>query len=48
MRLRLGPRRPRNYQVNVAVARDGTKAVITAQNNPTISDDGVAERIYCA
>jgi D-alanyl-D-alanine carboxypeptidase len=37
-----------SYTVNVAVARDGSKAVITAQNNPAISDDGVPERLYCS
>jgi D-alanyl-D-alanine carboxypeptidase len=36
-----------SYSVNVAVARDGSKAVITAQNNPTLGD-GVAERLYCS
>jgi D-alanyl-D-alanine carboxypeptidase len=37
-----------SYSVNVAVARDGSKAVITAQNNPSLGDDeGVNERLYC-
>jgi D-alanyl-D-alanine carboxypeptidase len=37
------------YAVNVAVARDGSKAVITALNNPSLGgNDGGAERLYCA
>jgi D-alanyl-D-alanine carboxypeptidase len=37
------------YAVNVAVARDGSKAVVTALNNPALGgDDGGAERLYCA
>jgi hypothetical protein len=32
--------------VNVVVAGDGSKAVITAQNNPRIDDHDVAERLY--
>ena len=35
-----------SYSVNVAVTRDGSKAVITAQNNPSLAED-VAERMYC-
>jgi hypothetical protein len=34
--------------VNVVVAGDGSKAVITAQNNPTIDEDDVPERLYCS
>jgi D-alanyl-D-alanine carboxypeptidase len=37
-----------SYSVNVVVARDGSKAVITAQNNPTLGDDRSAERMYCS
>jgi hypothetical protein len=37
-----------SHTVNVAVARDGSKAVVTAQNNPGLSDDGVSERLYCS
>jgi len=37
-----------SYSVNVVVARDGSKAVITAQNNPTLGDDSSAERMYCS
>jgi D-alanyl-D-alanine carboxypeptidase len=37
-----------SYSVNVAVARDGSKAVITAQNNPSLSDDSVIDRLYCS
>ena len=36
------------YSVNVAVARDGSKAVITAQNNPSLGDGAIAERLYCS
>jgi D-alanyl-D-alanine carboxypeptidase len=36
------------YVVNVAVAGDGSKAVITAQNNPRIDDDDVPERLSCS
>ena len=36
-----------SYGVNV-VAGDGSKAVITAQNNPRIDDDDVPERLYCS
>jgi D-alanyl-D-alanine carboxypeptidase len=35
------------YSVNVVVARDGSKAVITAQNNPALGDGWAAERLYC-
>jgi len=34
--------------VNVVVAGDGSKAVITAQNNPGLGDDDVPERPYCS
>jgi D-alanyl-D-alanine carboxypeptidase len=37
-----------SYTVNVVVAGDGSKAVITAQNDPTLGDDGVPERLYCS
>ena len=37
-----------SYNVNAIVAPDGSKAVITAQNNPTLGDDDVPERLYCA
>jgi D-alanyl-D-alanine carboxypeptidase len=30
-----------SYVVNVVVAGDGSKAVVTAQNNPTIDDDDI-------
>jgi D-alanyl-D-alanine carboxypeptidase len=36
------------YSVNVAVARDGSKAVITAQNDPSLGDGDIAERLYCS
>jgi D-alanyl-D-alanine carboxypeptidase len=36
-----------SYSVNVAVARDGSKAGITAQNNPALGDDIMPERLYC-
>jgi D-alanyl-D-alanine carboxypeptidase len=37
------------YAVGVAVARDGSKAVVTALNNPALGGgDGDAERLYCA
>jgi hypothetical protein len=37
------------YAVNVAVARDGSKAVVTALNDPALGgDEGGAERLYCA
>ena len=37
------------YVVNVVVAGDGSKAVITAQNNPRIDDDDdVPERLSCS
>jgi D-alanyl-D-alanine carboxypeptidase len=35
------------YSVNTVVARDGSKAVITAQNNPSLGDGDIAERLYC-
>jgi D-alanyl-D-alanine carboxypeptidase len=37
-----------SYVVNVVVAGDGSKAVITAQNNPGLGDDDVPERPYCS
>jgi D-alanyl-D-alanine carboxypeptidase len=37
-----------SYNVNVVVAGDGAKAVITAQNNPSIDDSGIPERMYCS
>jgi D-alanyl-D-alanine carboxypeptidase len=36
------------YSVNVVVAGDGSKAVITAQNNSSLGDDELAERLYCS
>jgi D-alanyl-D-alanine carboxypeptidase len=36
------------YSVNTAVTRDGSKAVITAQNNPSLGDGDIAERLYCS
>jgi Beta-lactamase len=37
------------HAVNVAVTRDGSKAVITALHNPALgADDGGAERLYRA
>jgi D-alanyl-D-alanine carboxypeptidase len=36
-----------SYQVDVEVARDGSKAVVWAANNPT-SDWSFGDRLYCA
>jgi CubicO group peptidase (beta-lactamase class C family) len=36
------------YSVDVRVARDGSKAVVVARNNPSLGDgDKVAEKLYC-
>jgi len=36
------------YSVDVAVARDGSKAVVVARNNPNAGDgEEVKERLYC-
>jgi D-alanyl-D-alanine carboxypeptidase len=37
-----------SYVVETAVAGDGSKAVIIAENNPRLPADDVAERMYCA
>jgi D-alanyl-D-alanine carboxypeptidase len=37
-----------SYQVDVGVARDGTKAVVWARNNPAPSDWSASDRLYCA
>jgi D-alanyl-D-alanine carboxypeptidase len=37
-----------SYQVDVAVARDGSKAVVWAVNNPAPSDWSFGDRLYCA
>jgi D-alanyl-D-alanine carboxypeptidase len=37
-----------SYQVDVGVARDGSKAVVWAVNNPAPSDWSVGDRLYCA
>jgi D-alanyl-D-alanine carboxypeptidase len=37
-----------SYQVDVAVARDGSKAVVWALNNPTPSDWSFGDRLYCS
>jgi D-alanyl-D-alanine carboxypeptidase len=37
-----------SYQVDVAVARDGSKAVVWAANNPAPADWSVGDRLYCA
>jgi D-alanyl-D-alanine carboxypeptidase len=36
------------YQVDVHVARDGTKAVVWARNNPAPSDWSLGDRLFCA
>jgi D-alanyl-D-alanine carboxypeptidase len=36
------------YQVDVAVARDGSKAVVWAANSPAPSDWSFGDRLYCA
>src|SRR5262249_11877129 len=36
------------YSIDIRVARDGSKAVVVARNNPTIGDaDRVIEKMYC-
>jgi D-alanyl-D-alanine carboxypeptidase len=37
-----------SYQVDVEVARDGSKAVVWALNNPTPSDWSFGDRLYCS
>jgi D-alanyl-D-alanine carboxypeptidase len=37
-----------SYQVDVHVARDGSKAVVWALNNPAPSDWSFGDRLYCA
>jgi D-alanyl-D-alanine carboxypeptidase len=37
-----------SYQVDVHVARDGSKAVVWARNNPAPSDWSLGDRLYCA
>jgi D-alanyl-D-alanine carboxypeptidase len=37
-----------SYQVDVAVARDGSKAIAWAANNPGASDWSFGDRLYCA
>jgi D-alanyl-D-alanine carboxypeptidase len=37
-----------SYQVDVHVARDGSKAVVWARNNPAPSDWSAGDRLYCA
>jgi len=37
-----------SYQVDVEVARDGSKAVVWAANNPAPSDWSFGDRLYCA
>jgi D-alanyl-D-alanine carboxypeptidase len=37
-----------SYQVDVEVARDGSKAVVWAVNNPAPSDWSLGDRLYCA
>jgi D-alanyl-D-alanine carboxypeptidase len=37
-----------SYQVDVHVARDGSKTAIWAANNPTASDWSLGDRLYCA
>jgi D-alanyl-D-alanine carboxypeptidase len=37
-----------SYQVDVEVARDGSKAVVWALNNPAPSDWSFGDRLYCA
>ena len=37
-----------SYQVDVEVARDGSKAVVWAVNNPEPSDWSFGDRLYCA
>ena len=37
-----------SYQVDVHVARDGTKAAVWARNNPAPSDWSAGDRLYCA
>jgi hypothetical protein len=37
-----------SYQVDVEVARDGSKAVVWALNNPVPSDWSFGDRLYCA
>ncbi len=37
-----------SYQVDVHVARDGSKTVVWAANNPTASDWSLGDRLYCA
>jgi D-alanyl-D-alanine carboxypeptidase len=37
-----------SYQVDVHVARDGSKAVVWAVNNPAPSDWSFGDRLYCA
>jgi hypothetical protein len=36
------------YSIDIRVARDGSKAVVVARNNPSIGDpDRVIEKMYC-
>jgi len=38
-----------SYSVDVAVTRDGSKAVVIARNNPTLGDgERAKERLYCS
>ena len=37
-----------SYQVDVEVARDGSKALVWALNNPAPSDWSFGDRLYCA
>jgi D-alanyl-D-alanine carboxypeptidase len=37
-----------SYQVDVHVARDGSKAAVWADNNPAPSDWSLGDRLYCA
>jgi D-alanyl-D-alanine carboxypeptidase len=38
-----------SYSVDVAVARDGSRAVVIARNNPAVGDgERVKERLYCS
>jgi D-alanyl-D-alanine carboxypeptidase len=37
-----------SYALDVEVARDGSKAVVWAVNNPTLADWSAGDRLYCA
>src|SRR5262249_60563179 len=37
-----------SYALDVEVARDGSKAVVWAVNNPALADWSVGDRLYCA